>query len=80
MSLIDVLLQGSLGKMLFTTDVWSDPNMTSFMAVAAHWIQASPSMNGSNNLMLQADLIGFHCIPGRHDGQHLAAAFLHVLD
>ncbi|KIM55092.1 hypothetical protein SCLCIDRAFT_63979, partial [Scleroderma citrinum Foug A] len=29
---------GSLGKILFTTDVWSDPNMTPFMAVAAHWI------------------------------------------
>jgi len=54
--------------------------MTPFMVVMAHWIQASPSMSGSNDLMLWADLIGFHHIPGCHDGQHLAATFLHVLD
>ena len=51
------------------------------MAVTAHWIQASSSENGpGKELILCADLIGFHCIPGHYDGKHLAAAFLHILD
>ncbi|KAF8833124.1 hypothetical protein BDN67DRAFT_859737, partial [Paxillus ammoniavirescens] len=31
-------IQGSLGKISFTTDVWSDTNLVPFMAVTAHWI------------------------------------------
>lgn len=33
-----------------------------------------------NELKLHAELIGFHCVPGCHDGEHLAHAFLYVLD
>jgi len=31
-------------------------------------------------LKLRVDLIGFHRVPGKHDGEHLAHAFLHILD
>ena len=45
------------------------------MAVTAHWIEAT---GPQKNLRLQADLVGFHHIPGRHTGEHLAHCFLFV--
>jgi hypothetical protein len=30
----------TLRKFSFTTDTWSDPNHSSFMAVTAHWIES----------------------------------------
>jgi hypothetical protein len=30
--------QDALGKIFFTSDVWSDPNLVPYMAVTAHWI------------------------------------------
>jgi hypothetical protein len=53
------------------------------MAVTAHWIQSitEDTTEGPKlKLSLRADLIGFQRVPGRHDGEHLAHAFLHVLD
>lgn len=64
-------------------DMWSDTNLSPFMAVTAHWIEATTqqtSMGPQHILKLRTDLIGFHCVPGRHDGEHLAHAFLHVTD
>ena len=72
-----------MGKISFTTDAWSDPNQTSFMAVTAHWIQAvdeNPPTGSNKKLTLRADLIGFHKIPGRHSGEHLAHCFLFIID
>jgi hypothetical protein len=64
-------------------DMWSDPNLSPFMAVTAHWIQSTTEDTTEGpklKLSLRADLIGFQRVPGRHDGEHLAHAFLHVLD
>jgi hypothetical protein len=72
-----------VGKISFTTDAWSDPNQTSFMAVTAHWIQAideKTSTGLKKKLRLRADLIGFHKLPGRHTGEHLAHCFLFITD
>jgi hypothetical protein len=66
-----------------TMDMWSDPNLTPFMAVTAHWIEGvtEDTANGPQlTLKLRADLIGFQRVPGRHDGEHLAQAFLFVTD
>lgn len=62
--------------------MWSDPNKTPFMAVTAHWIETTQGTSHSPQhiLKLRADLIGFYRVPGRHDGEHLAHAFLHILD
>ncbi|KAJ7235801.1 hypothetical protein C8J57DRAFT_1005643, partial [Mycena rebaudengoi] len=30
-------LQTSIGRLSFTSDVWSDPNLRSFLAVTAHF-------------------------------------------
>jgi hypothetical protein len=78
-----IMLQNSVGKISFTTDNWSDPNRASFMAVTAHWIEAIDEMTTSGvhkKLQLRADLIGFHKIPGRHTGEHLAHCFLFITD
>ena len=66
-----------------TMDLWTDANLSLFMAVTAHWIEAEtvPMLQGAQyNLRLRSDLIGFHHVPGHHSGEHIAHAFLHVLD
>jgi len=76
-------LQKSVGKISFTTDTWTDPNQSSFMAVTAHWIEAvdEKSPTGSHKkLRLRADLVGFHHLPGQHTGEHLAHCFLFITD
>ena len=49
------------------------------MAVTAHWIEATGS-ESPKKLRLRADLVGFHHVPGRHTGEHLAHCFLFVTD
>jgi hypothetical protein len=66
-----------------TMDLWTDANLSPFMAVTAHWIEVEtiPTPQGAQyNLRLRSDLIGFHHVPGHHSGEHIAHAFLHVLD
>ena len=66
-----------------TMDLWTDANLSPFMAVTAHWIEVEtvPTLQGAQyNLWLHSDLIGFHHIPGHHSREHIAHAFLHVLD
>ena len=53
------------------------------MAVTAHWIEATDEKTPtgvSKKLKLRADLIGFHKLPGRHTGEHLAHCFLFITD
>jgi hypothetical protein len=72
-----------MGKISLTMDMWSDPNLMPFMAVTAHWIKGKTeeTVNGPKLVLnLRADLIGFQRVPGRHDGEHLAHAFLFVTD
>lgn len=63
--------------------MWSDPNQTSFMAITAHWIEEIDEKMPTGlkkKLRLRADLIGFHKLPGRHTGEHLAHCFLFIID
>jgi len=63
--------------------MWSDMNLTPFMAVTAHWIETTTvqTPQGPQHILkLRSDLIGFQRCPGRHTGEHLAQAFLHVLE
>ena len=53
------------------------------MAVTAHWTQGELTTTPQGpqyKLDLRADLIGFHRVPGRHNGEHLACAFIYILD
>jgi hypothetical protein len=63
--------------------MWSDPNLTPFMAVIAHWIEAQvmDTPRGSHRVLkMQADLVGFCQVPGKYTESHLATTFLHVVD
>jgi hypothetical protein len=67
-----------MGKVSFTTDVWTDFNMKAYMAVTAHWLQKDSLQQ--SKLTLCSDLIGFVHIPGSHTGERLAKVFVHILD
>lgn len=54
-----------------------------FMAVTAHWTDnhAKSMPHGTRYIItLQSRLIAFHRVPGRHTGEHLATAFLSILN
>jgi hypothetical protein len=70
--------QTSMGKISFTTDVWTDLDMKGYMAVTAHWLQKASLQQ--SNLTLRSDLIGFVHVPGSHTGERLAEVFLFILD
>lgn len=77
-----MLQQNSLGKISFTTDGWSDPVQRPFLAITAHWIQeiSGTTLTGNQKLSLASALIGFHHLPGRHTGEHLAHCFMFITD
>lgn len=68
-----------MGLISFMTDLWTDVNMRPFMAITCHWIE-NKIVNGRATLCLCSDLIGFHRVPGKHTGEHLAEVFLYILD
>jgi len=75
--------QVSIRKISFTMDLWSDHNLRVFMGVTAHWIELTKIQTSTGidyTLKLRSDLVGFYNVPGSHTSDHLAAAFLHVLD
>lgn len=64
-------------------DLWTDKQKKPFMAVTTHWLQATlvdTPAGPQYTLKLRTDLIGFLRVPGHHDGEHLATAFLYVVD
>ena len=63
--------------------MWSDPNQEPFMAVTAHWIETKSEQTTVGlqySLTLRAALIRFMRVPGHHTGEHLAHAFINILD
>ncbi|KAL0059273.1 hypothetical protein AAF712_013997 [Marasmius tenuissimus] len=86
-------LQGSLGRISFTPDSWSDGTMFPFITVTAHWVEQVeirplPSPDPSQPfipqpptaLRLRAATIRFYGLPVSHTGQHLAKAFYNILE
>lgn len=72
-----------MGLVSLTMDLWTDSNLTPFMAVTAHWIQGiqKETIGGPKLILkLRSDLIGFQQVPGHHDGKHLAVAFIYITD
>ena len=65
------------GRISFTTDVWSNANLASYLALTAHWISLDEA---KGRLELRTALIGFHRLKTRHTGQNLAEAILELLD
>jgi len=71
-------VQSAIGKVSTTMDIWSDPNLQSYMAVTAHWLEVVKE-NGCDELCLQSGLIGFMSMSMHHTGEHIATAFYHVI-
>lgn len=72
-----------MGKISFTMDTWSDPDLKAYMAVTAHWMECQPlqtSQTSKQKISLRADLIGFMNILGKHTGEQLAKVFLSIID
>ena len=64
-------------------DLWTDMQKKPHMAVTGHWLQAqlvTTPFGPQYKLTLRTDLIGFMRVPGHHDGEHLAAAFVYIID
>jgi hypothetical protein len=50
------------------------------MCVTAHWIQGKKASGMVLSLSLWSELIGFHRVPGHHDGEHIGRAYIYVID
>lgn len=72
-----VLHQNSLGRISLTTDLWSDPNLDSYMAVTAHFMMRDET---SGCIVFRTHLIAFRFIDGPHSGAHLGQEFLKITD
>jgi hypothetical protein len=68
------------GRISFTTDLWSDPNLDSYMAISAHYMSRVPSFNSKPRLEYQSGLIAFRFVEGSHSGANLAKYFFGMLD
>ncbi|KAG9093931.1 hypothetical protein FS749_013461 [Ceratobasidium sp. UAMH 11750] len=71
-SKIDEEMKNAHGRICLTSDLWSDGNLRSFMAVTAHYIDQYGN--------LRDHLISFRKINGSHTGTNIAQAFVDVLD
>ncbi|OBZ77284.1 putative AC transposase [Grifola frondosa] len=68
-------LQNALGRVSFTTDLWSDPNLRAFMGITAYYCMRDEQFR----LVVKARLLAFHHVEGRHAGNSLARVFFDIL-
>lgn len=66
--------QDALGRISFTSDIWSDPNLTSFMAVTVHF----STKDADGRLITANRLLAFRIVEGRHDGKHLSTIIVAI--
>jgi len=69
-------IESSLGCISFTSDIWSDPNLTAFIVVTTHF--CTQDENGWLDIAWQ--LLAFHVMKGSHDGDHIIDAIFEVMD
>ena len=67
--------QNALGCISLTSDLWSDPNLRSFMAVTAHWM----AKGKTNQLELRSALIAFREVVGSHSGENLSHVLFDII-
>jgi hypothetical protein len=68
--------QSSLGRISFTSDIWSDPNLASYVGVRAHFC----AKDISDRLILLSRLLAFRVVPGSHCGVNMARIFFDILE
>ena len=64
------------GRISYTTDLWSDPNLDSFMAITAHYMFREKT----GQLEYRCGLIAFQHVEGSHSGVNLAMHFFKIID
>jgi hypothetical protein len=64
-----------MGKISFTSDLWSSESRASWLSLTGHWIAKK-----GKTMKLKHALIGFHPVRGKHSGERLARIVLHLLD
>ncbi|KAJ2928061.1 hypothetical protein H1R20_g9035, partial [Candolleomyces eurysporus] len=69
-------LKNALGRISFTMDLWTDPNLTPFMAVTAHYYARKPD----EGIAYRSGLVAFHYTPGGHSGDELSQHFFKIMD
>ena len=57
-------------------DAWSNPNLTSFLGITAHYIVRE---EGGKHLVLQSGLLAFRHIKGSHTGKNLAGIMFEII-
>ncbi|KAJ8453438.1 hypothetical protein ONZ45_g19719 [Pleurotus djamor] len=70
-------MERAIGRVSFTSDIWSDPNLDGYMGVTAHYIVRNIR---DNHLEWKSHLIAFQIIEGDHTGVNIANHFLTILD
>ena len=58
-----------------TSDLWSDPNLRSFMAITGHYC----AIDKYGNLQIRHRLLAFRHISGTHLGVNLAKHFISII-
>lgn len=69
------MYQHAEGRVSFTSDLWSNLKMTSFMAITAHFV----ARDERSNLIIRSRLIAFRMVSGSHTGVNLASIFFDIL-
>jgi hypothetical protein len=73
--LLIITCQNSLGRISFTSDIWSRQNLEGYMAVTAHYCTETPD----GQLIIRARLVAFRYVQGSHTGHNLAKIFVKIL-
>ncbi|KAF5354761.1 hypothetical protein D9756_005504 [Leucocoprinus leucothites] len=76
-------IKGAPGKVSLTTDMWTDENLSPFMAITTHRIEALEINTPAGPrclLTMKSYVIGFHRVSGHHTGNHLAQALRFIVD
>jgi hypothetical protein len=60
-------IKSALGRVSFTSDIWSDPNLTSFLAITCHFCQR----NNIGVLEVANRVLAFRLVTGSHDGDNI---------
>jgi hypothetical protein len=66
------LLHDAPGKLSFTVDGWTSPNMQPFLGITAHWVDSE--------WRLREALLDFAPLSGSHSGEYLASVFIAACD
>lgn len=73
---IYIFAKAAVGKISYTSDIWSSDNRTPYIAITAHWI----AKDESGHLQLKNALIAFQRVWGKHTSSNLARLVLQLLD